>query len=84
MTDTRITVDRSSPSLGRVTFHNPPINLIDSVMIRHRTKPRRVCGTVHKNRGVAGVHQPKRRQLGPLIRYGICPQTQAARRAPTP
>ena len=33
MTFTRFTLDRSVPSLWRVTFHNPPINLIDSVMI---------------------------------------------------
>jgi enoyl-CoA hydratase/carnithine racemase len=30
---TRFTVTQSSPSLWRVTFHNPPINLIDPVMI---------------------------------------------------
>src|SRR6266849_4561996 len=30
---TRFNVTRSSPSLWRVTFHNPPINLIDPVMI---------------------------------------------------
>ena len=30
---TRFTVTRSSPSLWRVTFHSPPINLIDPVMI---------------------------------------------------
>ena len=32
-TSSRFTVTRSSPSLWRVTFHNPPINLIDPVMI---------------------------------------------------
>ena len=30
---TRFTVTQSSPSLWRVTFYNPPINLIDPVMI---------------------------------------------------
>ena len=30
---TRFTVSRWSPSLWRVTFHNPPINLIDPVMV---------------------------------------------------
>src|SRR5260370_42526565 len=34
MTYTRFTLDRSTPSLWRVTFNHPPINLIDSVMIR--------------------------------------------------
>jgi enoyl-CoA hydratase/carnithine racemase len=29
----RFTLDRSTPSLWRVTFNHPPINLIDSVMI---------------------------------------------------
>jgi len=33
MTYTRFTLDSSTPSLWRVTFTNPPINLIDSVMI---------------------------------------------------
>jgi enoyl-CoA hydratase/carnithine racemase len=33
MTYTRFSLDRSTPSLWRVTFHNPPINLIDAVMI---------------------------------------------------
>jgi len=33
MTFTRFTVDSSTPSLWRVTFDHPPINLIDSVMI---------------------------------------------------
>jgi len=33
-TPTRFKVTRSSPSLWRVTFDNPPINLIDAVMIR--------------------------------------------------
>jgi enoyl-CoA hydratase/carnithine racemase len=33
MTFTRFTVDRSTPSLWRVTFDHPPINLIDHVMI---------------------------------------------------
>ena len=33
MTYTRFTLDRSTPSLWRVTFNHPPINLIDSVMI---------------------------------------------------
>jgi len=33
MTHTRFTLDNSTPSLWRVTFNNPPINLIDSVMI---------------------------------------------------
>ena len=31
---TRFTLDSSTPSLWRVTFDHPPINLIDSVMIR--------------------------------------------------
>src|SRR5258705_2382020 len=31
---TRFTVTRSSPSLWRVTFDNPPINLIDAVMMK--------------------------------------------------
>src|SRR5258706_2528212 len=30
----RFTVARSSPSLWRVTFHNPPTNLIDAVMMK--------------------------------------------------
>src|SRR5882672_3570645 len=30
---TRFTLDSSTPSLWRVTFDHPPINLIDSVMI---------------------------------------------------
>src|SRR5260221_4760595 len=34
MTYTRFTLDSSTPSLWRVTFKHPPINLIDSVMIR--------------------------------------------------
>jgi enoyl-CoA hydratase/carnithine racemase len=33
VTFTRFTLDSSTPSLWRVTFNNPPINLIDSVMI---------------------------------------------------
>jgi enoyl-CoA hydratase/carnithine racemase len=33
MTYRRFTLDNSTPSLWRVTFNNPPINLIDSVMI---------------------------------------------------
>jgi enoyl-CoA hydratase/carnithine racemase len=33
MTDRRFTLDTSTPSLWRVTFDHPPINLIDSVMI---------------------------------------------------
>jgi len=33
MTFTRFTVDSSAPSLWRVTFDHPPINLIDHVMI---------------------------------------------------
>lgn len=33
MAYTRFTLDRSTPSLWRVTFDHPPINLIDSVMI---------------------------------------------------
>jgi enoyl-CoA hydratase/carnithine racemase len=33
MTYTRFTLERSTPSLWRVTFNHPPINLIDSVMI---------------------------------------------------
>jgi enoyl-CoA hydratase/carnithine racemase len=33
MTYARFTLDRSTPSLWRVTFNHPPINLIDSVMI---------------------------------------------------
>jgi hypothetical protein len=33
MAYTRFSLDRSTPSLWRVTFNNPPINLIDSVMI---------------------------------------------------
>ena len=32
-TYTRFSLDKSTPSLWRVTFDNPPINLIDSVMI---------------------------------------------------
>ena len=34
MTYTRFTLDRATPSLWRATFNHPPINLIDSVMIR--------------------------------------------------
>src|SRR5882672_3326876 len=34
MTFTRFTLDNSTPSLWRVTFDNPPINLIDYTMIR--------------------------------------------------
>jgi enoyl-CoA hydratase/carnithine racemase len=33
MAYTRFTLDNSTPSLWRVTFNHPPINLIDSVMI---------------------------------------------------
>src|SRR5258706_6399388 len=33
-TYTRFRVTRSSPSLWRVTFDNPPINLIDAVMMK--------------------------------------------------
>jgi|SRR5271165_1071659 len=33
-TYTRFTLDRSTPSLWRVTFNNPPINLIDAVMMK--------------------------------------------------
>src|SRR3989442_7892908 len=33
MAYTRFSLDRSTPSLWRVTFNHPPINLIDSVMI---------------------------------------------------
>ncbi|HMF59233.1 MAG TPA: hypothetical protein VK595_02605 [Vicinamibacterales bacterium] len=33
-TYTRFTVTRPSPSLWRVTFDNPPINLIDAVMMK--------------------------------------------------
>src|SRR5882724_11668351 len=33
MAYTRFTLDRATPSLWRVTFDHPPINLIDSVMI---------------------------------------------------
>ena len=33
MTYTRFALENSTPSLWRVTFDNPPINLIDSVMI---------------------------------------------------
>jgi enoyl-CoA hydratase/carnithine racemase len=32
-TPTRFTLTESSDSLWRVTFNNPPLNLIDSVMI---------------------------------------------------
>ena len=31
---TRFDLDRSTPSLWRVTFNNPPINLIDAVMMK--------------------------------------------------
>ena len=34
MTYERFTLDTSAPSLWRVTFNHPPINLIDSVLIR--------------------------------------------------
>ena len=33
MTYERFGLDSSAPSLWRVTFNHPPINLIDSVMI---------------------------------------------------
>jgi len=33
MTFSRLTLDNSTPSMWRATFNNPPINLIDSVMI---------------------------------------------------
>ena len=33
-TYTRFRVTRSSPSLWRVTFDNPPINLIDAAMMK--------------------------------------------------
>jgi len=36
MTYTRFTLDNSTHSLWRATFNNPPINLIDSVMIGRR------------------------------------------------
>ena len=31
---TRFSLDKSTPSLWRVTFDNPPINLIDAVMMK--------------------------------------------------
>ena len=34
MTLTRFNLDKATPSLWRVTFNNPPINLIDYPMIR--------------------------------------------------
>ena len=34
ITYTRFTLDRATPALWRATFNHPPINLIDSVMIR--------------------------------------------------
>jgi hypothetical protein len=34
MTYTRFSLDKSTPSLWRVTFDNPPINLIVAVMMK--------------------------------------------------
>src|SRR5438876_990483 len=34
MTYTRFSLDKSTPTLWRVTFDNPPINLIDAVMMK--------------------------------------------------
>jgi tetratricopeptide (TPR) repeat protein len=39
MTFSRFTIDRSTPSLWRVTFDHPPINLIDHVMIGELGEP---------------------------------------------
>ena len=50
MTPTRFTLDSSTPSLWRVTFHNPPINLIDSVMIGELGE---LFADIEKNQGPA-------------------------------
>ena len=50
MTPARFTLDSSTPSLWRVTFHNPPINLIDSVMIGELGE---LFADIEKNQGPA-------------------------------
>ena len=50
MAFTRFTLDRSTPSLWRVTFDHPPINLIDSVMIRELGE---LFAAVERNEGPA-------------------------------
>ena len=49
---TRFTLDSSTPSLWRVTFNHPPINLIDSVMIRELGE---LFTEVERNEGPAVV-----------------------------
>jgi enoyl-CoA hydratase/carnithine racemase len=49
-TYTRFSLDKSTPSLWRVTFDNPPINLIDSVMIRELGE---LFAEVERNEGPA-------------------------------
>jgi enoyl-CoA hydratase/carnithine racemase len=46
----RFTLDRSTPSLWRVTFNHPPVNLIDSVLIGEL---RQVFAAVERNEGPA-------------------------------
>src|SRR6267142_1794002 len=50
MTPARFTLDSSTPSLWRVTFHTPPINLIDSVMIGELGE---LFADIEKNQGPA-------------------------------
>src|SRR5258705_10773364 len=50
MVFTRFALDSSMPSLWRVTFHNPPINLIDSVMIGELSE---LFATVERTQGPA-------------------------------
>jgi transposase InsO family protein len=57
---TRFDLDRSTPSLWRVTFNNPPINLIDAaMMIAHRDRARQASG------------RRALRQRGPRLHYDI-------------
>jgi enoyl-CoA hydratase/carnithine racemase len=49
---TRFTVTRCSPSLWRVTFHNPPINLIDPVMV---VELHRLLNEIEQDKEVAVV-----------------------------
>ncbi len=49
---TRFTVTRCSPSLWRATFHNPPINLIDPVMV---VELHRLLNEIEQDKEVAVV-----------------------------
>jgi enoyl-CoA hydratase/carnithine racemase len=52
MTYERFSLDSSAPSLWRVTFNHPPINLIDSVMI---AEPSELFTDVERNNGPAVI-----------------------------